>query len=266
VSDVSVPSRAAATCLHLRHVTSLCEAMVRREASPADHVMMLDIIGAILLTCISAIAVALPALWYTRAPGGWALLAAHILWFAAVVVLAASGALIWRVDLGAPVFGLAIVVPIILLLLLASRVPVVRHALASIPLPVLIAVHAIRILGLLFLLLLAAGRASAPFAPIAGCGDIITGATALPVAFALARRGAGARGLVSLWNSFGLLDLMVASSLGMTSAPGSPIQLFFDPPGSATMATLPWAIIPVFLVPQLIVGHLAVYRRLGHGK
>ena len=29
------------------------------------------------------------------------------------------------------------------------------------------------------------------------------------------------------------------------------------------MGTLPWAIIPVFLVPQLIVGHLAIYRRLG---
>jgi hypothetical protein len=29
------------------------------------------------------------------------------------------------------------------------------------------------------------------------------------------------------------------------------------------MATLPWAIIPVFLVPQLIVSHLAIYRRLG---
>jgi hypothetical protein len=51
--------------------------------------------------------------------------------------------------------------------------------------------------------------------------------------------------------------------LAQLSAPGSPLQLFFDPPGSTTMGTLPWAIIPVFLVPQLIVGHLAVYRRLG---
>jgi hypothetical protein len=29
------------------------------------------------------------------------------------------------------------------------------------------------------------------------------------------------------------------------------------------MAMLPWALIPVFLVPQLIVGHFVVYRRLG---
>jgi hypothetical protein len=228
--------------------------------------MLLDLVGAILLTAISALAIALPANWYTRAPGGWALLAAHILWFAAVAVWAASGALTWRLDLGAPVFGLAIAVPLILLIVLATRTPVVRHALSAIPLPALIAVHSIRILGLLFLLLLAAGRAAAPFAPIAGWGDIVTGATALPVAYALATREASTRWLVLLWNSFGLLDLMAASTLGMTSAPGSPIQLFFDPPGSATMATLPWAIIPVFLVPQLIVGHLALYRRLGRAK
>jgi hypothetical protein len=231
-----------------------------------DFILMLDIIGAVLLTSISAIAVALPAIWYMRAPYGWVLLAAHVVWFAVVVVLAASGALIWRVDLGAPVLGLSIVVPLILLLLLATRAPVVRDALAAIPVPALIAVHAIRILGLLFLLLLVAGRVSAPFAPIAGWGDIVTGITALPVAYALARSGASARWPVLLWNGFGLLDLLVASSLGMTSAPGSPIQLFFDLPGSATMATLPWAIIPVFLVPQLIVGHLAVYRRLGQSK
>ena len=127
----------------------------------------------------------------------------------------------------------------------------------------MIAVHAIRIVGFLFLLLFAAGRLSAPFAPSAGWGDIVAGATAVPVAWALASRVPGARWLVVLWNSVGLLDLISAAGLGMTSAAGSPLQVFFDAPGSAVMATLPWAIIPVFLVPQLIVGHLAVYWRLG---
>ena len=83
------------------------------------------------------------------------------------------------------------------------------------------------------------------------------------MAWALSTRGAGIRWLVLLWNSVGLLDLLAALTLGLTSAPGSPLQLFFDPPGSAAMATLPWALIPVFLVPQLIVSHFVVYRRLG---
>jgi hypothetical protein len=225
--------------------------------------MSLDLAGAFLLTLISAVAIGLPAIWYTRAPGGFALLAAHILWFVAVVVLAASGVLTWRLELGAPLLALAIVIPIVVLVALATLVPGVRRALSAIPLPALIAVHAIRIIGFLFLLLFAAGRLSAPFAPSAGWGDIVAGATAVPVAWALASRAPGARWLVVLWNSIGLLDLISAAGLGMTSAAGSPLQVFFDAPGSAVMATLPWAIIPVFLVPQLIVGHLAVYWRLG---
>jgi hypothetical protein len=168
-----------------------------------------------------------------------------------------------RLDLGAPVLAFAIVIPIVVLLVLTTQVPATREALSVIPLPALIATHSIRILGFLFLLLFAAGRASAPFAPSAGWGDIIAGATAVPVAWALASRGASVRWLVLVWNSFGLLDLFVAAGLGMTSAAGSPLQLFFDGPGSAPMATLPWAIIPAFLVPQLIVSHLAIYRRLG---
>jgi hypothetical protein len=225
--------------------------------------MSLDLLGTFLLTAISALAIGLPAIWYTRAPGGSALLAAHILWFVAVVALAGSGALAWGLELGAPLLGLSIVTPIVALVVLATAVPATRRALASIPLPALIGVHAIRIVGLLFLLLLAGGRISAPFAPSAGWGDIVAGATAVPVAWALSSRGARVRWLVLLWNSFGLLDLLAAVTLGVTSAPGSPLQLFFDLPGSAAMATLPWAIIPVFLVPQLIVSHLAVYRRLG---
>jgi len=64
--------------------------------------------------------------------------------------------------------ALAIVIPIVVLIVLATLVPGVRRALSEIPLPALIAVHAIRIIGFLFLLLFAAGRLSAPFAPSAG--------------------------------------------------------------------------------------------------
>jgi hypothetical protein len=85
--------------------------------------MSLDLAGAFLLTLISAVAIGLPAIWYTRAPGGFALLAAHILWFVAVVVLAASGALTWRLELGAPLLALAIVIPIVVLIVLATLVP-----------------------------------------------------------------------------------------------------------------------------------------------
>ena len=63
----------------------------------------------------------------------------------------------------------------------------------AIPLPALVAVNAIRILGVIFVMLHAAGKLPAPFAPSAGWGDIFVGVTALPVAWAMLRFGPRAR-------------------------------------------------------------------------
>ena len=54
--------------------------------------------------------------------------------------------------------------------------------------------------------------------------------------------------LLWLWNILGILDLVSAIALGATSSPG-PIQLFHVTPNSSLMTTLPWIIIPCFLVP-----------------
>ncbi len=52
--------------------------------------MALDLIGLLLITGISAVAIIVPAIWYVRSAGGTALLAEHILWFAVVVALAGA--------------------------------------------------------------------------------------------------------------------------------------------------------------------------------
>jgi hypothetical protein len=122
-----------------------------------------------------------------------------------------------------------------------------------------VGIQAIRVLGVSFVLLHAAGRLPGPFAPVAGWGDIAIGATALPVAWWLTR-GLKTNALV-WWNALGLLDLVVAVGLGAVSSPG-PIRVFTDDPGSEIMTTLPWIIIPCFLVPALTFVHLAVFWRL----
>ena len=181
--------------------------------------MSLDLVGAFVLTAISAHCHWLAgALVRPRTRRRGAACRAHF------VVRCGRGAcrkrrLTWGLELGAPLLGLSIVTPIVVLVVLATVVPTTSRALASIPLPALISVHAIRIVGFLFLLLLAAGRISAPFASSAGWGDIIAGATAVPVAWALSTRGAGIRWLVLLWNSVGLLDLLAALTLGHDLGP-----------------------------------------------
>jgi hypothetical protein len=109
----------------------------------------------------------------------------------------------------------------------------------------LVGVHTVRLLGITFVILYAANRLPAPFAPVAGWGDIFVGATALPVAWLAYRRPANSRPIIWIWNLIGLVDLIAAVGLGVISSPG-PQRLIFAEPSSAIMATLPWLLIPGF--------------------
>jgi hypothetical protein len=123
-------------------------------------------------------------------------------------------------------------------------------------------VHAGRIGGLFFLLLYAEGRRSAPFAPAAGLGDMITGALAL-ILTAMLALGFEVRGAwLGLWNAFGVLDLVVAISLGALSAPGTPFRLFTEGPGTQAMTTLPWTFVPSLIVPILLLAHVTIAAKL----
>jgi hypothetical protein len=182
------------------------------------------------------------------------------IWFAAVVVLGASGAPGNEHGLGTPALGLAVLLPIAALAVVFRQVPATRVALSEFPLWTLIAAHSLRVLGFAFLVLYSAHRLPAPFAPIAGWGDIVVGALALPVAW-LAARGTRARWAILIWNVVGTMDLIAAVGLGTISSPG-PIQLLTQSPGSALMTTLPWILIPCFLVPAFQALHIALFYRL----
>src|SRR5947199_30522 len=90
---------------------------------------------------------------------------------------------------------------------------------------------------------------------------VAVGATALPLARLAYRRPANARPILWIWNVIGLVDLIAAVSLGVTSSPG-PRRLIFAEPSSAMMTTLPWLLIPGFLVPLLFTVHIGIFIRL----
>jgi hypothetical protein len=66
---------------------------------------------------------------------------------------------------------------------------------------------------------------------------------AIPAHLVGARARAAQGGACHLWNTFGLLDLITAITLGITSTQGSQLQIFYEAPGSAAMQTLPWSFI-----------------------
>ena len=94
------------------------------------------------------------------------------LWFSIVAVLGATGILDSPSLAGVSGLGAAIVMPIAALCIAFLFLEPSREAISAVPLAVLIAVNVVRIWGLSFLLLHSAHRLPAPFAPVAGWGDI----------------------------------------------------------------------------------------------
>jgi hypothetical protein len=222
---------------------------------------MFDILSTAELTVSASIAAVFLSLAMARTTGGRvAVLVALGAWFALVLAIGATGALS-PAGGGVPALGLAVVLPVAALVSAYFALPSVRNAMTETPLPALIAIHAIRLLGIMFLVLYAKGRLPAPFAPSAGWGDVFIGATALPLAWAVTRFGPAMRPLVFLWSAVGVADLVVAVTLGALSAPG-PLQVFVGPPDSSPMTSLPWLIIPGFLVPILFFIHIIIFTRL----
>lgn len=77
----------------------------------------------------------------------------------------------------------------------------------------------------------------------------------------LALRGQG-KALVWAWNAFGMLDLVVALALGITSANGSLLQIIHAGAGSQGVQMLPWSLIPTVLVPMFLIVHATVFAQL----
>jgi hypothetical protein len=140
--------------------------------------------------------------------------------------------------------------------------PTFRRALLSLPVEALVGINGLRIGGVFFLLLFAEGRLSAPFAPLAGWGDIITGIAALLIAVRAASARAVSHRILAAWNAFGALDLVVAVTLAFLSAPGTRYHVFTDAPGTVVMTTLPWILVATLLVPLYLLTHFTIAGRL----
>jgi hypothetical protein len=82
------------------------------------------------------------------------------------------------------------------------------------------------------------------------------GVTAPWIILALVRQpGFAARGAFIRWNVLGILDLLIAVSIGAVSAlfaTGAPGEI-----STAPMATLPLLLIPAFMVPLFLMLHAA---------
>jgi len=172
-----------------------------------------------------------------------------VAWF--IFALTASALHLFKND--ANRIGLAVaiaaVTPIIVFSLWYAASAGFRQFALSLDPRLLTSAQAWRIIGFTFVLLEARGVLPAVFAWPAGYGDMAIGMTAAFVAWKLA--DPVHRDSFIVWQLLGILDLVLAVSLGTTAALISP-----QAPPMVPLTVLPLSLIPTFLVPLFAILHV----------
>jgi hypothetical protein len=224
---------------------------------------MLDFIGMVVTAALMMLVVNALITFMDIARAAKVTLAAVVgVWIGLAAAVAGAGWL--PIARPVPVVGLFVAVPL-LAAALATAWPAARKAMLSIPMPVMIALNIVRVFAVLFLMLAAEGRLTGPFPYSAAWGDIITGVAAVPVLWLLKDGGARHTSAIAAWNLFGAADLVLAIAFGVTSAEGSPLQLF-PGPGSEAMQQAPWSFVPTVLVPIWLILHAIIAVQLRRAK
>jgi len=219
---------------------------------------MLDLIGTLSITALAVVVVAMLVPDSGKhGPGRTRIAVGLSAWFILAASLGLAGAFASPALPAGVALGIAVLGPV-----LAFAGIVARTQAHGIPLATLVAVHIGRILGGVFLVLYAVGRLPYTFAHSAGWGDVATGVLAIPLVWAIRHRVTRWRWLTAAWNVLGRADLLAAVTLGVGSAPGSPLHFVHEAPGSGAIVTFPWVLVPAFFVPLYMLAHVAVFAHL----
>jgi hypothetical protein len=172
-----------------------------------------------------------------------------VVWFAFALTASALNFFKGNPSLPPIALGLAALIPVLLFLLWMGVSQGFHEFAMSLDPRILTFVQSWRIGGHVFLVLASAGLLPVLFAWPAGWGDMAIGITAPLAAIKLAT--ANRRSSFTRWQILGIVDLVVAVSLGATA------QLI-SPHGIATsiMTELPMSLIPTFAVPLFAMLHI----------
>lgn len=137
-----------------------------------------------------------------------------------------------------------------------------RQYVLDLDLRLLLVLHGFRTLGLGFVMLYSIDKLPAIFALPAGFGDAITAVAAILLTYYWFTQPNGLKKKTLLrWNHFGLVDFILALTLGVLSQTNGVFQ-FSDSPSSDLMVTFPFVLIPGFLVQLYVLTHIIIYLQL----
>jgi hypothetical protein len=178
------------------------------------------------------------------------------LWLALIVTLGAAGGFVGRPGAPPVAIGLGLAAPLLLFFAWLRLSASFREFILTLDLRLLAGMQAWRWAGLGFLFLYAYKVLPGVFALPAGLGDMAVGFIAPWMILGLVRQhNFAASPAFVRWNLLGILDLIVASSIGVASAMLSVRSA--DGMSTGSMATMPLLLVPAFFVPFFLMLHTA---------
>lgn len=139
-----------------------------------------------------------------------------------------------------------------------------KTLLSSTPVSWLVIIQFFRIEGGIFVILYSRKLLPPQFALPAGLGDLFIGTTSLFVAWSLHTKKSWAATIAKWWCYLGLLDLIIAVTMGALTSPSNLREVISLPfkPTNLLIGEYPLVMIPIFRVPFALTLHLLVLRKL----
>jgi hypothetical protein len=145
-----------------------------------------------------------------------------------------------------------------LILLGCWKISPIRAWALNVDLRWLVLFHVTRLFaGAYFVMLCKRGQLPCAFAQPAGWGDMMVAVLALAIVGAMRNRFA--KTLLLIWNTIGLIDIILVVSSALRFG-------LRDWQSMHTLRELPLSLLPTFLVPLIIASHILIFVRLARAR
>lgn len=158
-----------------------------------------------------------------------------------------------------PKIVLTTTLPLAIFVTIIYGTKVCKKANAVLQLDDLVKIHIFRLIGSTFIILFLYELLPTVFALFAGIGDLLTAISSVFVAKAIRNKKHYARNLTYIWNTFGLVDILITSAMAIIF---TKISIDTNTQGVEFLAEFPFCFIPAFAPPTIIFLHLLVFRKL----
>ncbi|WP_299430887.1 hypothetical protein [uncultured Maribacter sp.] len=189
--------------------------------------------------------------------GFWLVLGFYIIYLIIVSVASING--FFDTVMLPPKIVVTTTLPLAVFVTIIFSTKICKKANAILKLEYLVKIHIFRLIGVTFIILYLYDLLPPVFALCAGIGDLLTAISSVFVAKAIRNNKSYARKLTLIWNTFGLVDIIITSAMAIIF---TKISMDNTVQGVEFLVEFPFCFIPAFAPPTIIFLHLLVFRKL----